>query len=462
MLTNDILLVRLLSAGTEINKKAVVQWGVFSRNSELSGDVHIARLDELKEQWCSLYGSGEADKAKAPEKVILFLPGHLTINRLQRLNSGQKKHINSALPYIIEESLAEDIESIHIASHLHRKTDSVSLVAIPHKVIQLILSLFDEVAFAPDHIYSECQFVASSPETASLVLDSTHVIMATPVRASLALDYEAVPYALSQRAEGFEEQTVELDDKTGERISQVLLMSPSGVLNSPNEKAERLKGWLNAQGWLCKEEVLGGSVFEFLAEHYFQYRSPAELIDLRQGVYRCARRANRRLARWRPVMALVICWVVFELSIMIGQGFYFGRQADELWDQNADLYLTMFPQDRQVRDAKARNQRTFNLQTWLENRLRHSGKTIDRDNAFLALLHQLSAVTAEQGAAAAIIPQGMDFNSEVGHLIFEFSASSLDVVHQLESDLKAKGLQTRLDSANQGKTGVIAKMTVAR
>ncbi len=60
------------------------------------------------------------------------------------------------------------------------------------------------------------------------------------------------------------------------------------------------------------------------------------------------------------------------------------------------------------------------------------------------------------------MPQAMDFNDSSGHLVFEFQAANLEVVNKFMDELRAGGLQTRLDSANQDKGGVIARMTVAR
>ena len=92
-------------------------------------------------------------------------------------------------------------------------------------------------------------------------------------------------------------------------------------------------------------------------------------------------------------------------------------------------------------------------------------KRIEKPSAgelFLPLLMTVSSVTADQGDEAAILPYGMEFNSVSGHLVFEFQASSLEAVNKLMAALKSEGLQTRLDTANQDKESVLAKMTVAR
>ncbi|MDD7805221.1 MAG: type II secretion system protein GspL [Endozoicomonas sp. (ex Botrylloides leachii)] len=467
MLTKDILLVRILSSDTTIHRKTVVEWGAFSKSGEFDGHVYTTQLDEIKQQWCQLHEANE--KEISPNRVILLLPGNLAVHSFHTLNGGQKKHIHSALPYMIEDSLAEDVEQMHLVSHVYKKTDKVSLVAISHTVIQAILSVCEEVAFAPDSIYSECQLVRSQEDTAVLIADKLKVFMAIPSQASFTLDYEAVPFALSQRggncqnnAVGLEEVGAE-EDKVSQRISHALLKYSLDFLsNTSNEKINTLKQWLNAQGWLYEEQVFESSIFELLAREYFEHHKKTDLINLRQGSYRCPKRASRIMAKWRPVLMLAICWLVIEVSIMAGQGIYFGDRANKLWGASANLYLNVFPQDQQVKSAKARNQQSFNLQRWLENRLKKTGKTNSRDNVFLILLHQLSMVTSQQGMAVTITPQAMAFNNEFSRLSFEFLAPHLESVNKLVSELREKGLQTHLDNTNQSKTGVIAKITIAR
>ncbi|MDP0563041.1 MAG: type II secretion system protein GspL [Candidatus Endonucleobacter sp. (ex Gigantidas childressi)] len=464
----DILLVRILPDTASLNLECKIQWGIFSEACELSGKVHLSELGQLKNEWCALKKEVDTDttvianEKTDPDKIILLLPGDFTVNRQLVLTKGQKKHIETTLPYLIEEDLAVDVESIHFANVLHRKKDTASLVAISHESIQAILTIFEEVGFSPDRIYSECQLVSSVPGTISLLLDSSTVMMASPGHATQALEYETTPFALIQRTAILEE---EKNTEGGvEQISQVILLSPKEPLTSSVEKNNVLKSELSSQGWFVQEETLEkDSVFEFLAEAYFQLSRIDQLADLRHGPYKSLRRTSRMMKRWRPLAIVTACWLVIGLSVIIGQGIYFNNEATQLWDQNAALYLKGFPQDRQVRDAKARNQRSFNIQKWLEKRLSSSKETEKAGGKpLLPLLQGVSAVVASQSKEAKIVPQGIEFSNDSGNLIFEFQAGSLEVVNKLMADLKEKGLQTRLDTANQGKVGIIARMTITR
>lgn len=458
----NILMVRMLPANATLGLDVNVHWGIFSKAGKLSGAVQVSELGQVKSEWCKLQGISDtaSEEEKIPDAVILLLPGSLVISRQLELNEGQRKHMGAVLPYLVEEELAVDIDSIHIASLSHRKSNRVSLVAISHENIQDILSVVAEAGLSPDHIYSDCQLLQAPPETIALIVDDSVVIMASPGHATQSLDYEAVPFACSQRLEALE--TNEGGVIEGQ-ITQVALLSADGSLLVSEEKYQRLKDWFSSEGWLFQENTLTGTVFEFLAEAYFQLNRSRQLIDLRRGPYQCPRKASLRMKRWRPLVISGACCLVLALALMLGQGVYFSEEADVLWTDNAEIYLKIFPQDRQVRDAKDRMQRSFNIQAWLEKRLRNSAKQLTSGGKpFLPLLKQVSSITEAQAKEAGILSLVMEFSTEPGNLIVEFKADNLDAVNKLLADLKSEGLQARLDTANQEKVGVIARMTVAR
>lgn len=486
------LLIRIPPLVSEITSETTVQWAVFSSAGELLEDVHVAELGQvraLRQARQSEEGvpseepseeaseeisdevsedvSKEAAEAvssnsgELEENLVLLLPGNLTIGRCLSLNSGQRKHIHSALPYLVEEELTQDVDSIHITHAIHRKSDQVSLVALPHAVIQNILSVCDQSGLPVTSIHAECQLPEPPPETVLLILDSSMVIMATLGYMAQAIEYDALPFALEQRVAALEEKASLAGSEDDHRLSRVKMVFADGAMPTPENRLEFTRQCLAEQGWLVDEEPFNGSVFELFAQHYFAAQNSPLLLDLRQGPYLCPKKTSRRLRQWRPLIAIAACWLVLEVGLMVGQGFYFNYKANALWHQNADGYLRIFPQDRQVREAKQRGTRTFDLRQWMQNRLK-SLDTPQKSEPFLPLLKKISVVASSQGDEADIVPQGMDFNDMSGQLVFEFQAANLETVNKFMEALRGEGLQTRLDSANKVKAGVIAKMTVAR
>ena len=455
---NDTLLVRFFSHNKTINKKTSVQWGVCSRNKSVLSATFISSLGEIKDQWQQL-NTAEQGCAIFPEKMVVFLPGCMTINRRKELNKGQKKHLNSALPYLVEESIADDIESIHIASYWHKKSRQVELVAIPHELIKQFIALFKALELPVSAIYSECQMLTTVPETTTLLLDRDYVLMAMPECATVSMGYAAVPLALSYQAENCERSE---NVATNSAFSEVRLIYASADQESLSEKIAALKTDLDHQHWLYHEQKIEGDVFDFIAQRYLERQHSGELINLQQGAYRCKRRLSQKVGRWKTIAVVAVIWVVIELGIRVGEGFYFGREKHSIWAESAELYLRVFPNDRQVRDAQDRNMTSFNIQTWLQNRTKRANSAPVTESVFLPLLQTLSKVTAEHSAKALIKPQGLDFNNQLNRLAFDFVAVTLDSVNKLESELQAQGVRTKLERASQEKEGVVARIVLAK
>ena len=460
----NILLIRIPPAVSDINSEVAVQWGQYSASGELNGGVHVSTIASLKSDWLAQQARADELDDVLPDQVILLISGGLALHRRLSISTGQRKHLSTALPFLIEEDLAQDIDSVHIASFLERKTDQVNVSAIPHVVMQELLALFDEQGLLLDRILVEGQFLEEEEGYTTLLLDQESIIMGSPDVASVCLDYDSVKFVLlGQQKSAPEESVIEtLVEKTDKRhLSQIRLVYSDGEFSSPFEQIEAIRGWLNDEGWLVDETVLEHSVFEYFSAHYFSARKAGILIDLRQGAYQCPRKTGRQIRRWKPAVAVAACWFVLELGLAAGQAILYQQKTRELWQETMNDYLAIFPNDQQAKNAKANQQATFNVQRVLENRLRSAGKK-QTGEPFLPLLQKVSLVSDALDGDSGFEPQSMDFNDSSGQLVLEFQAGSLEAVDQLLEALKNAGLTTKLDSANQGKTGVLARMTIGR
>lgn len=460
----NILLIRVPPVPGPIDESTPVQWGQFASSGELRGEVHISPVQQLRHEWLSLQADTEDDDEPAPDRVVLLLAGNLVLHRNVKINTGQRKHLATALPYLIEEDVAEDIDSLHIASSLDRKQDSVSLSAITHERMQGLLTLFDQCQLPLDQVMAEVQLFEPEPGFTSLLLDSTSVMLAAPGHDSVAVDYGAVIFALEGRstgADGSDPVAPVVVDEEHQYLSQLKLLIPDGSLAVATRQVDELAAWLVEQGWLVDKVPLAGSVFEFLAGQYFAVRRLDSLVDLRQGAYQCPRKAGRQWRRWKSLLAVACCWLILELGLSIGEGLLFQHRAKELWSQTMSSYLTVFPQDQQAKSAQANHMLSFNVKRLLENRFKTAGNA-QSGEPFLPLLQKVSSVSASLGKEAGITHQSLDFNSTNGQLAMEFQASNLELVDRFLAELKSSGLNTRLENANQGKDGVTARMTIGR
>jgi type II secretory pathway component PulL len=166
------------------------------------------------------------------------------------------------------------------------------------------------------------------------------------------------------------------------------------------------------------------------------------------------------MRRWKPLALVASIWILLELGLKVGEGFYFHQKAVEYWGQSATLYLEVFPQDQQVLAAQTSAQGSINVKSRMESRLKSAGKKVGGEE-FLPLLQQVSSISGSL-PDVKLKPVSMDFNEISGKLVLELKAESLEGVDKLLAAVKSSGLNARLDSANQAKEGVNARMTIGR
>ena len=459
-----ILLIRIPPPVSEVRADTIVQWGQFTGGGDRQSAIHVTTIDDLRHTWLQEQSSNDEEEEMLPEQVVLLLPGGVALHKQVVMDAGQRKHMTTALPYLVEEEVAQDIESMHLASYQHKKDDLVSLSVIPHEDMQALLSLFEQVGLPLDSVITEAQLIEPEPGFTTLLLDEQAVLLSSPSHAQVCLDYEALRLTLSvdQLGQGGDSMLNDLvEDSSKPHHSQIKLYYSDGEFAPSSELIENLKTWLDEQGWLVDEVLLDESVFDHEARQYFINGRAGKLIDLRQGAYQCPHRAGRQIKRWKPVVAVLSCWLLLELGMSAGQAYMYQYQTEALWEKSINDYLSLFPQDQQAKSALAKHQVSFNVQKVLENRLR-SGSKKQSTQPFLPLLQKVSTISEELGPEAKLDHRSMDFNESTGQLVLEFQTESLETVDKFLAALNESGLSTKLHSANQGKTNVLARMTIGR
>lgn len=167
--------------------------------------------------------------------------------------------------------------------------------------------------------------------------------------------------------------------------------------------------------------------------------------NLAQGEF-AVQSSNGQWQRWRPLLGLVGMWLVLQWGFNLAQGWHLQRQADEYAAASAALYKELFPQDSKL----------VNLRAQFDQHLQAgagSGQT-----RLLGLLAQVSGALAAEGGQVQI--SQVDFSEVRGDLAMQVQAAGFAELERLRERLQESGLAVQLGSASREGAGVSARVVI--
>ena len=167
--------------------------------------------------------------------------------------------------------------------------------------------------------------------------------------------------------------------------------------------------------------------------------------NLAQGEF-AVQSSNGQWQRWRPLLGLVGMWLILQWGFNLAQGWHLQRQADEYAAASAALYKELFPQDSKL----------VNLRAQFDQHLQAgagSGQT-----RLLGLLAQVSGALAAEGGQVQI--SQVDFSEVRGDLAMQVQAAGFAELERLRERLQESGLAVQLGSASREGAGVSARVVI--
>ena len=274
---------------------------------------HLAVDWRIKEDDGSLRAKGETDYRglsdlidpsaqwlQDPGNVVVFVPtaNILALNcEVPGRSSGQ---IKRALPFVVEEFVASDIESMHLAHGPIKRGEPVSVNLIDRVLLEDWLACLNSLQIKPGFLIAESELLPVTGNGASLLLDGNSVIVRTRGQAA-TIDRENLLLALGQ-------------------------VPPGELLIFNGELSDLERGQLEDLE-LRQADVIADSAFGTLVE---LWNPASSALNLLQGGYTAKRPETINFGRWRAVATLAAIWVLVALVGVVAQGFWADVQADAL------------------------------------------------------------------------------------------------------------------------------------
>jgi len=159
---SEQLVIRLRAAHDDL-----VSWVVLTPQGRRVGDIQRGTL-------------GEAAAAASGRRVSVLVPGTEVMLCEARVPIRNHAKLLRALPYSLEEQLAEDVERLHFAASRPDAAGQVRVVVVARELMVQWQEAFARAGLRVDAVYADSEAVPVNPGSLTAMLDGARVYLAPP------------------------------------------------------------------------------------------------------------------------------------------------------------------------------------------------------------------------------------------------------------------------------------------
>lgn len=277
-----------------------------------------------------LGGLDEAAAACAGRRVVLLLPGEVVLLTHATVPARNRQRMMQALPYLLEERLAQDVEVMHFAAGPRQRDGTVEVAVIERARLEDELGALREAGIDPDHALPDLLALPLEPGAWTVLEDGDMALVRTGLRSGFAIDLVTLaPVLAAALAETG-------DEEEGSRPQRLLLHT---ARNSTLERDA-----LEALGPELVTTASDAAPIEFLAAH--AGRDPA--IELLRGDFSRRERFGRTFRPWLPVAITLGVLLLVHTAILAWDYMRLDRESTTLRAEVNRTFTETFPGQRIV------------------------------------------------------------------------------------------------------------------
>lgn len=371
--------------------------------------------------------------------LVGLIPGDEALFCVADIPAKQSRFINQALPYAVEEQIAQDIDSVHLALGLHTH-EGYRVAAIDRDRMAQWLELYRGWLHTRlDAIYPDAALLPVTEEGWSICLDGESAMMAS---------FRGEWLSMQSANLGMFAHTLALPPS-----ENVVAEVPVVIYGTETEFDEQqaVLGELMAPGRLTvRRESLELMPLELLAHaHHHHLCRP---INLCQRDFSVKGGKASPWKPWKPLIAVASVWFVVQLALEAGMGFYYQKQAEDMRQQAMSVYRSAFPQDRRTHAG--------NVKRVIEGQLRLAGSD-GPDADFVTLMKYTGQQYSNVAGTGTVTFNSINYSQSRGELVVDVRADSYDRLSALRNGLAGQGLDAKIGSVVNESSGARGRLTVS-
>lgn len=360
------------------------------------------------------------------QRALVLLPGSWVWSGLEVIPRAARRQ-SSAVGYMVEDQLAEDVEDLHFVCH-PVEGDLCSVFAIARRKMDALHAQFTRLGWPVIAVIPEFGLLSSAAGQSSIWLDGARVHMwQSPGRGLTINRTLLLPVAESLFAPDEAE---------------------SGAQDDPLEN--RGRDVVNLFGAPEELEVAGLSQLGEVQTHPERVEaalpgrcSPNAAGNLLCGEYKITFGSHEGPWWRKPAIAAAACFVL-QLLFFVGAGTYFKVQANNADAQARAIFSEIFPGDTPRADLRRQ------IAGYLNQASGGSGE-------FANQLQQLAGVW-KTGKPGDLRLQSLRFDGTRGELVLQLRAANLGQLDEVVGKLSNGQYQAELLAANELEDGVSGRI----
>lgn len=317
-------------------------------------------MHDVQVEWCMSDGIGRPTvqrehldavlQTAAGRNVVVLVPGQEVVLTEVDLPIRQRAKFLQAVPYALEEQLAEDVEKLHFAAGDRQAGDAAPVLVVSRQLMDQWLAPFkaagiQPVACIPDML---CMALPASDKHWSVMVEGNHCLVRTAQYMGFACDTDALPDYMGLADAGAD---LNLQIAT---IDGDLPVSLAGLPVHSVDVDRSMRFGLEALGL-----------------------SPSAGINLLQGAYSADSRGHDWWRPFRLTATLALAWVVLATASQTVDYFTAKSSLAEVENQNLETIGRLFPEIKTLVPGSE--------QVQLERRLNELRGQGNQDGLFLPL-----------------------------------------------------------------------------
>ena len=324
----------------------------------------------------------EAAKDVADRTVIALVPAATVLSTSVNIPIRSGSRLLAALPFALEEHLAEDVEQLHFAVGLRNESGLLPVAVVAHELMQEWLQRLDEAGISASRLVPENHGLARIPGTLSLLAAENQIMFNDGADKEFVMQGVKPSDALAV-AGALDETTVDEDADAGDQGVPGHLL----VYCEPSDEERFQHDWNALRHELASVDInlLPDGVLPRLAVTVAIGRG----INLLQGRYGAKAELGATFRPWRYAAVLLLTLGVVAFGGKVVDYYRLSQEESALKDQFTQVYREIRPDDtREVVDPAG-----------IVNSVRRSLGGPAAAQVFLPSLRQLGLALQQNGSA---------------------------------------------------------------